>query len=115
MTWRRSKRIAERIGIVRASADTSTVEMYEYELPVPIRDLDRIAGILRGKDVFRAGPTAGDIYSWKTCRKAHADGVTVVALLDRNVLNDVVILARTASGDSIGPLPARARFGAAAM
>jgi len=65
--------------------------------------------------VFCPGPTAGDIYNWQTCRRAHADGVTIVALLDRNILNDVVILAQTATSDFADPLPDRARFGAAVM
>jgi hypothetical protein len=93
----------------------SIFEIYDYELPVPVRDLERVARILRDHDVFRPGPTAGDIYSWRACRKSHADGVTVVALLDRNVLNDVVSLASTATSDFAVPLSARARFGAAVM
>ena len=92
-----------------------TIEIYDYELPVPAHDLEQVAGILRDADVFRAGPTAGDIYSWRTCRKAHADGVTILALLDRNVLNDVVSLARTATTNSVGPLSLRAQFGSAVM
>lgn len=93
----------------------STIELYEYELPVPPDDLNRVADLLRDANVFCAGPTAADIYDWKACRKAHADGITVLALVDRNVFNDVVILARTAIDDVVGPLSARARFGAAVM
>lgn len=91
------------------------VEIYEYGLPVSERDIQRIANVLRKNDVFCPGPTAGDIYNWRVCRKAHADGVTVVALLDRNVLNDVVALARTATSPVANRLSDRGRFGAAVM
>ncbi|HKP04995.1 MAG TPA: hypothetical protein VJU77_16710 [Chthoniobacterales bacterium] len=92
-----------------------TIELYEYELPIAVDDLNRVADLLREAKVFCAGPTAADIYDWKACRKAHADGITVAALLDRNVFNDVVILARTASAEAVCPLSGRARFGAAVM
>src|SRR5438128_2749115 len=100
MKWRRTKRASDTVSILSVSSDMSTIVIDDYELPVPLPDLERVAAILRENDVFCAGPTAGDIYNWLTCRKAHADGVTVLALLDRNVLNDVVTLARTAIGDS---------------
>jgi hypothetical protein len=92
-----------------------TLEIYEYELPVPVEDLERVQRILRDTDIFCAGPTAADIYDWRACRKAHADGVTVLALIDRNVLNDVVALASSATSNSTEALPNRARLGAAVM
>ena len=92
-----------------------TIELYDYELPVPISDLEQLQRILVNNDVFCSGPTAGNIYNWRTCRKAHADGVEVLALFDRNVLNDVVSLALTVTTEPGAPLSSRARFGAAVM
>src|SRR6266404_5267133 len=100
---------------IRASPNLSTIELYDYELPVPESDVESVANVLRDNDVFCPGPTAADIYSWRACRKAHADGIAVVALLDRNILNDVVALARTAIDPRDKPVPERARFGAAVM
>ena len=93
----------------------SSVVIDEYELPIPMPELERIAKHLRDIDVFCAGPTAGDIYNWRTCRRAHADGVTVTAILDRNVLKDVISLVSTAKRDFVGRIEDRARFGAAIM
>src|SRR5437899_7410769 len=102
MKCRQRERFSETVSVVSASSDLSTIELYQYELPVAAADMERIERILRASDVFCPGPTAGDIYNWRTCRKAHADGVTIMALFDRNVLNDVAILAQTATSDFAG-------------
>lgn len=78
-------------------------------------DLELIATKLRELDVFCAGPTAGDIYNWVSCRKSHADGVALGAILDRNVLKDVISLASSAEKGFRDPIEERARSGAAVM
>jgi hypothetical protein len=108
-------RCVSRASLMTTKLFMPTLEIYEYELPVPVEDLERVQRILRNNHAFCAGPTPADIYDWRACRKAHADGVTVLALIDRNVLNDVVTLASTATTDSTEPLANRARFGAAVM
>lgn len=106
---------SETARIVTVSPYMSEIRLDDYELPVPRLDVERVADILRKTDVFCTGPTAGDIYNWEACRKTHADGVKTVALIDRNILNDVVTLAQTAIDGLAGPLPERARMGAAVM
>lgn len=113
--WKRRKPRGETVRVVSTSSDMSSVALDEYELPIPMADLERIAANLRELDVFCPGPTAGDIYDWLSCRKAHADGVTIAAILDRNILKDVIELARSARSDFEGPMVDRARFGAAVM
>lgn len=113
--WRRWKPRGETVRVVSSLPDMSSIAFDEYELPIPLADLERIAASLRELDVFCPGPTAADIYSWLSCRRSSADGVTLVALFDRNVLKDVIELARTARDDFRGPMPLRARSGAAVM
>jgi hypothetical protein len=87
-----------------------------YHLPIPAHYLGDIQKMLRLNEVFCSPSEDADFYDVLTHRREAAHhGTKIHTLVDRNVLSDVLSLARPAAQGVIVPCDERGRFGAALM
>lgn len=88
----------------------------QYELPIPASDLQAIQAILSQDKILCAIEPDAVLYDCLTWRRQTAHyGTQVFALFDRNVLNDVLAVARPASLGVREKCCGRSRIGAALM
>lgn len=87
-----------------------------YHIPISRSDLEAIEAVIRQHEIFCAPVTGVDIYKILTWRRETANyGTGVYALFDRNVLSDVIQLARPAAAGLAEDCGERGRVGAALM